>query len=123
LASWLLPDLHPIQEHAKIVMSRAYSKYYPSSLPATLARVFGPPPLVGNEDWQLYREFFCEIADECKPEGITDWLLVRDKVQLYWERIRESKIRVEVVKIYQKEPSEDVAQTPIFIIRPSDAGL
>jgi hypothetical protein len=104
-------------------MSRAYSKYYPSNLPVTLARVLGPPPLVGNEDWQLYREFFRAIADECKPEGITDWLLVRDKVQLYWERIRESKIKAEVVKIYQEEPSEEVAQTPTFIITPADAKL
>jgi hypothetical protein len=102
-------------------MNRSLMKAYGPKLPVMLARIFGPPPLVGNEDPQLYRALFCLLADECDPKDIGDWLLVKDKADLHWERLRERRLKAEVIKIYQENPEGSIQ--PIYIIRPEDAEL
>jgi hypothetical protein len=94
-------------------------KAYGPKLPVILVRIFGPPPLIGNEDPQLYRAFFSLLADEYDPKDIGDWLLVKDKADLHWERLRERRLKAEVIKIYQEEPEESNKVT--FIISPEDA--
>jgi hypothetical protein len=82
-----------------------------------LARIFGPPPLIGDEDPQLYGALFSLLADEYDPKDVGDWLLVKDKADLHWERLRERRLKAEVINIYQEEPAEQ----PIFVISPADA--
>jgi hypothetical protein len=95
---------------------------YGPKLPAMLARIFGPPPLVGEEDPQLYRELFCLFAEEHDPKDTSDWLLVKDKTDLHWERLRERRLKAKVIEIYQEEPAEE-SKRPVYIITPEDAML
>ena len=103
-------------------MSRALVKAYGPELPVMLARIFGPPPLVGDEDPNVYRELFGRIADEHDPKTISDWLLIKDMVDLHWERLRERRLKAEVINIYLKEPPEESKQ-PILVISADDAKL
>ena len=101
-------------------MSRSLVKAYGPKLPVMLARIFGPPPLVGNEDPQLYRELFSLVADEYDPKTIGDWLLVKDLADLHWERLRERRLKAQVIKIYLEQPAEGSNQ-PIIVISAADA--
>ena len=103
-------------------MNRSLTKAYPPELPKALARIFGAPPLVGDEDPLVYRQFFSLVAAERDPRDTGDWLLVKDLVDLHWERLRERRLKAEVIKIYQKQLDEGWQQ-PIFIISPDDAKL
>ena len=103
-------------------MNRSLVKAYGPKLPVMLARIFGPPPLVGDEDPQLYKELFSLLTAEHDPKDIGDWLLVKDFADLHWERLRERRLKTAVIKIYQEEPDEESKQ-PVFIMRPEDAKL
>ena len=102
-------------------MSRSLVKAYSPNLPVMLAKIFGPPPLVGNEDPQLYRELFSLIADEHDPKTIGDWLLVKDLADLHWERLRERRLKAEVIKIYLEQPAEKGSNQLTFVISAADA--
>ncbi len=94
---------------------------YGPKLPVMLAKIFGSPPLVGDEDPQLYKELFSLLAAEHDPEDISDWLLVKDLADVHWERLRERKLKAEVIKIYQEQPAEGSNQPTIFVISAADA--
>jgi len=102
-------------------MNRSLVKAYGPNLPVVLAKIFGPPPLVGNEDPQLYKELFSHIADEHEPKTISDWLLVKDLADVHWERLRERRLKAEVIRIYQKQPAEESNQSNIIVISEADA--
>ena len=95
---------------------------YGPKLPVVLAKIFGPPPLVGDEDPQLYEELLSLFATKYDPKDIEDWLLVKDKTDLRWERLRERRLKAEVIKIYQEQPAEELNQ-PVFVISSADARL
>jgi hypothetical protein len=103
-------------------MSRSVVKTYGPKLPVMLDRIFGPPPLVGNEDPQLYGELFSLVADEYDPKTISDWLLIKDMTDLHWERLRERRLKAEVISIYLEEPPEESNQSTI-VISAEDARL
>jgi|SRR5580658_7242660 hypothetical protein len=102
-------------------MNRSLMKAYGPKLPVILARIFRPPPLVGNEDPQLYRALFCLLADEYDPKDTGDWLLIKDKTDLHWQRLRERRLKPEVIKIYQEDPER--SNQVIYLITPEDAEL
>ena len=95
--------------------------YHPK-LPLVLAKIFGPPPLVEDEDPQLYKELFSRFAALHDPQDIGDWLLFKDRTDLRWERLRERRLKPEVIKIYQEQPTEELNQ-PVIIISAEDARL
>ena len=103
-------------------MHRSLVKNYGPKLTVVLARIFGPPPLVGNEDPQLYGKLFALLADEYDPKTIGDWLLVKDMVDLHWERLRERRLKAEVIEIYLKQPAEE-SNHPSIVISAADARL
>jgi hypothetical protein len=41
-------------------------------MPATLAKILGPPPLLESEDPQLFSAFFSLIAAEYDPKTTSD---------------------------------------------------
>jgi hypothetical protein len=100
------------------IMNRSLVKTYGPKLPAMRARIFRPPPLVGNEDPRLYGELFTLIADEYDPKTIGDWMLVKDVADLHWGRLRERRLKAEVINIYLEQPAEGSSE-PTFIISPS----
>ena len=95
---------------------------YGPKVPVVLAKIFGPPPLLGDEDPQLYAELFSLFEAEYDPRDTQDWFLVKDKTDLRWERLRERRLKPEIIKIYQEQPAEEFNQ-PVFIITPADARL
>ena len=105
----------------KPVRRKARDLAYGPKLPVMLARIFGSPPLVGDEDPQLYKEFFSLLAAEHDPKDISDWLLVKDLADVHWERLRERRLKPEVIKIYQEQPAEESNQSNIIVISEADA--
>ena len=103
-------------------MSRSLVKAYGPVLPVMLAKIFGPPPLVGDEEPNVYRELFSLVAKEYDPKTIGDWLLVKDMADLHWERLRERKLKAEVIKIHLADPPEESNQ-PLIVISVEDALL
>lgn len=101
-------------------MNRSLVKAYGPKLPVMLARIFGPPPLVGGEDPQLYKELFSLLTAEHDPKDIGDWLLVKDLADLHWERLRERRLKTAVIKIYQELPAEE-SNPPVIVISSADA--
>jgi hypothetical protein len=102
-------------------MNRSLMKAYGPKLPVMLAKIFGPPPLVGDEDPQLYGALFSFFTDRYDPKDIVDWLLLKDKTDLHWQALRERRLESEVIKIYLEE-SEGTNQVT-YIITPEDAKL
>jgi hypothetical protein len=96
---------------------------YGPRFPAVLAKILGPPPIVGNEGPKLYGEFFRHFTDEYDPHEITDWLYVIDLAHLHWERLRERRLKPEAIKICQETPDEESNQNVTYIITPADARL
>ena len=105
----------------KPVRRKARDLAYGPKLPVMLARIFGSPPLVGDEDPQLYKEFFSLFAAEHDPKDISDWLLVKDLADVHWERLRERRLKPEVIKIYQEQPDEGSNQPTVLVISEADA--
>jgi hypothetical protein len=101
-------------------MNRSVVKAYGPKLPVMLARIFGPPPLVGDEDPQLYKELFALLTAEHDPKDIGDWLLVKDLADLHWERLRERRLKPAVIRIYQEEADEE-SKRAVFVISQADA--
>jgi hypothetical protein len=103
-------------------MKHSLVKAYGPNLPVMLAKIFGPPPLVANEDPRVYKELFSHLAEEYEPKTIGDWLLVKDLTDLHWERLRERRLKAEVINIFLEQPAEKSNQSNIVISR-DDARL
>ena len=71
--------------------------------PKQLEQFFDDPPLVGTERREDFENFFSVIARAVKPVDAIAWLLVYDVVCLSWEIRRERGIKVEIIKLRQKE--------------------
>jgi hypothetical protein len=71
--------------------------------PKELETFFDNPPLVGTERQADYDAFFSEIARAEMPADSIDWILLKDLVDLAWEMRRERRMKVEIIKLNQKE--------------------
>jgi len=121
-----LPDEHNARKSSGPNSEAGEQKFGPnahgSEMPAVLAKIIGSPPLLGDEDPQLYSEFFRHFVDQFKPREITDWLDVNHLAHIQWERLRERRLKPEAIKICQEEPDEESNQ-PVFVISAADARL
>jgi hypothetical protein len=96
---------------------------YGSKMPATLAKILGPPPLLESEDPQLFSAFFSLVAAEYDPKTISDWLDVKNLVLSHWEQMREDRIKIDVIRFFQEEDSEEWGRPITFVISEADAAL
>jgi hypothetical protein len=71
--------------------------------PAELQKLFSNRPLLGCERPEDYDAFFSAIASAEMPSDAIDWIQVKDVVDLAWEKLRERKMKVEIIKINQIE--------------------
>src|SRR6266478_5209706 len=71
--------------------------------PKELEQFFDDPPLVGNERREDFENFFSVVARAVEQVDAIAWLLVYDVVCLSWEIRRERGIKVEIIKLRQKE--------------------
>jgi hypothetical protein len=95
---------------------------YGPKMPATLAKILGPPPLLESEDPQLFTAFFSLFVAEYDPKTISDWLDVRNLVLSHWEQFREDRIKIDVFRFLQEEDDE-ASNRFTYIITPEDAKL
>ena len=62
--------------------------YRPDSDSAPQNLIFGSPPLCKDDDREAYNELLKRLIDLIKPTDIIEEILVRDYVDLTWERLR-----------------------------------
>lgn len=84
-------------------MSRSLVLAKPLEPPKELEKFFGDPPLLGPERLEDYRAFCSVIATAAKPTDIIGWFLVRELADIWWEIRRERLIKIEIIKLKQKE--------------------
>jgi hypothetical protein len=96
---------------------------YGPKMPAMLAKILGPPPLLESEDPQLFSAFFSLIAAEYDPKTTSDWLDVKNLVLSHWEQMREDRIKIGVIRFLQEEDLEDWGRPITYIITKEDAKL
>ena len=63
-------------------------RYRPDSDSARQNLIFGSPPLCEDDDREAYNELLKRLIDLIKPTDIIEEILVRDYVDLTWERLR-----------------------------------
>lgn len=54
-------------------------------VPDDIARLFGPRPLLSGESAERYDAMFASFVVEFEPDGVIEWLLLRDVHDLTWE--------------------------------------
>jgi hypothetical protein len=96
---------------------------YGPKMPAMLAKILGPPPLLESEDPQLFSAFFSLIAAEYDPQSVCDWLDVKNLVLSHWEQMREDRIKIGVIGFLQQEDLEDWGRPITYLITEADAEL
>ena len=62
-------------------------------IPAHIVELLGPAPLLKGEDPKQYQALFSELARSVKPADVTEWLWVRDIVDLTWDTIRYRRLK------------------------------
>ena len=62
--------------------------YRPDSDSAPQNLIFGSPPLCKDDDQEAYNELLKRLIDLIKPTDIIEEILIRDYVDLTWERLR-----------------------------------
>jgi hypothetical protein len=95
---------------------------YGPKMPAMLAKILGPPPLLESENPQLFTAFFSLFVAEYDPKTISDWLDVRNLVLSHLEQMREDRIKIGVIRFLQEEDNE-ASNSVTYIITPADAEL
>ena len=76
---------------------------YSTVIPADIAAIFGPPPVLATEPREAYERLFIELVLEWGPSKTTEWLLVRDIADLSWEILRLRRVIASVLKISFRE--------------------
>jgi hypothetical protein len=79
-------------------MKRALVKLSKVKPPAGLKPLFDDPPLVGDEKWEDYDNFFSLVAADFSPRDVIEWLYTRDFTDLSWEIRRERKLKLVYIK-------------------------
>jgi len=54
-------------------------------IPAGIRDLFDNSPLLASENSQIYSNLLSAIADDVKPEGVIEWLWLKDLVLQTWE--------------------------------------
>jgi hypothetical protein len=64
-------------------------------IPATIAELFGRPPVLPTEDLPAYEKLCLAIAKSVGPSDIIEWMWTKDICDYTWEirRLREFKVK------------------------------
>ena len=73
-------------------------RYRPDSDSAPQNLIFGSPPLCKDDDREAYNELLKRLIDLIKPTDIIEEILVRDYVDLTWERLRWRRGKAELMR-------------------------
>ena len=59
--------------------------------------IFGPPPILPEEDLHAYEELLAQVTAHVKPTSVIEEIWVRDVVDLSWEILRLRRIKTGLV--------------------------
>jgi len=79
-------------------MKRPRLKETPEVQPTRRLNLFGPPPLIGDEDPATYQKLFDRVQAAVKPEDAIDDVLIADIVQLEWELLRWRRLKTSLIE-------------------------
>jgi hypothetical protein len=68
-----------------------------STVPSIIRKMLVKPPILVDEDPAEYRELFEAISNDERPQTHHEWLLVLDIVNVAWEILRLSGLKVRVL--------------------------
>ena len=57
-------------------------------IPGSIRKIFGKPPIMIGENPATYEELLVSVVSEAKPEGLSEYLLVKDIADAEWELVR-----------------------------------
>jgi hypothetical protein len=74
-------------------------KSCPASRSKALAvkTIFGPPPILPEEDSDAYGELLARVSAHVKPTSVIEEIWVRDVVDLTWEILRWRRIKMSLI--------------------------
>jgi len=62
-----------------------------------LNKLFGPSPLIMNEDPKYYKELLLKFSEAVKPSDFLEEIWVRDIVDLEWEILRLRRLKASLM--------------------------
>jgi len=68
-------------------------------LPPEIARIFRKPPLLVGESSREYAEICKSLVHTINPQNHLEWLLLKQVLDLYWEILRLSRFKTEIVNM------------------------
>jgi hypothetical protein len=74
-----------------------------SIVPAHIAELMGPPPILKTESREAYDRFVIELAREWCPRATIEWLLLLDLAHVSWDILRLQRAAANIVNISTKE--------------------
>ena len=77
--------------------SKLHSRPTSGSKAIAVKTIFGPPPILPDEDSHAYDELLARVTAHVNRPGIIEEIWVRDVVDLTWEILRWLKIKVSLV--------------------------
>ena len=101
-------------------------RYRPDSDSAPQNLIFGSPPLCKDDDREAYNELLKRLIDLIKPTDIIEEILVRDYVDLTWERLRWRRGKAKLLPdIFSSDRVFDkydwIPKFPITVLMPKPA--
>jgi hypothetical protein len=75
-------------------------------IPPHIVELLGTVPLLKGEDPKQYQALFSELACSVKPADVTEWLWVRDIVDLTWDTIRYRRLKAKWIQ-------ENMVEAPV----------
>jgi hypothetical protein len=84
-------------------------------IPDDVLRLLGDPPLLSNEDPEVYAELISQVAQAVRPRHVLEWIWVREFADYTWEALRlrrfkallierERQRRIEAIRSEKNEP-------------------
>jgi hypothetical protein len=78
-------------------------------IPPDIRAVFGEPPIMVGEDPADYQKLVALVIADVKPQGLQEWLLMKDIVDAEWEILRLRGLKVGMLQAFV--PQAVTAQT------------
>src|SRR5215212_432321 len=66
-------------------------------IPTAVRSIFGKPPIMAGESAADYAELMALVRRDVQPQGLQEWLLMKDIVDAEWELLRLRGLKVSML--------------------------
>jgi hypothetical protein len=101
----------------RVIKMGNVERYRPQKNPRAAQQdsIFGPPPLGEGDDEPAYAELLRRVTDRIRPKDVLEEILVRDFVDLTWERFRWRRDKVAILpQAFSSYPTNPDFERPDF---------